>query len=78
MKDGGEVNYQEGGEVNVPQFLRRPEDDMQEEEFKLQDVTQIDVEEPDPFPKRDRSVVAVSIVPSANVTSSVPKVLLIL
>jgi hypothetical protein len=53
--EGGEVNYQEGGEVNVPQFLRRPEDDMQEEEFKLQDVTQMDVEEPDPFPKRDRS-----------------------
>jgi len=66
--EGGEVNYQNGGEVNVPQFLRRPEDDMQEEEFKIQDVTQMDVEEPDvdpevqdletrpdPFPKRDRS-----------------------
>ena len=53
--EGGEVRYQEGGEVDVPEYLRRPEEDIEEEEFKVEDVTEMDLEEPDPFPKRDRS-----------------------
>ena len=60
--EGGEVRYQEGGEVyDVPEYLRRPEEDFEEEDFRVEDVTQMDLEEPDPevepspFPKRDRS-----------------------
>ena len=53
--EGGEVRYQEGGEVDVPEYLRRPEEDIEEEEFKVEDVTEMDLEEPDPFPKRERS-----------------------
>ena len=53
--EGGEVRYQEGGEVDVPEYLRRPEEDIEEEEFRVEDVTEMDLEEPDPFPKRDRS-----------------------
>ena len=60
--EGGEIRYQEGGEVyDVPEYLRRPEEDFEEEDFRVEDVTQMDLEEPDPevdpspFPKRDRS-----------------------
>ena len=38
--EGGEVRYQEGGEVDVPEYLRRPEEDIEEEEFKVEHVVQ--------------------------------------
>ena len=45
--DGGEVKYQEGGEVyDVPEYLRRPEEDIVEEDFRIEQV----VEEPEPEP----------------------------
>ena len=45
--DGGEVKYQEGGEVyDVPEYLRRPEEDIVEEDFRIEQV----VDEPEPEP----------------------------
>ena len=44
--------FQTGGEVDdVPEFLRRPPEDRQPEDFRIQDVTEMDVEEPKPEPK---------------------------
>tara|TARA_R100001510_G_C7653888_1_gene212401 strand:- start:696 stop:3230 length:2535 start_codon:yes stop_codon:yes gene_type:complete len=45
--EGGEVRYQEGGEVyDVPEYLRRPEEDIEEEDFQIEQV----VQEPEPEP----------------------------
>ena len=45
---GGEVkHYEEGGEVyDVPEYLRRPEEDIVEEDFRIEQV----VDEPEPEP----------------------------
>tara|TARA_Y100001938_G_scaffold12697_1_gene15853 strand:- start:1756 stop:4698 length:2943 start_codon:yes stop_codon:yes gene_type:complete len=63
--EGGEIGYQNGGEVfDVPEYLRRPEENIEEEDFRIEDVTQMELEDPevqdletrpDPFPKRERS-----------------------
>ncbi len=43
--------FQTGGEVDdVPEFLRRPPEDRQPEDFRIQDVTEMDIEEPEPKP----------------------------
>jgi len=53
MSDEEQIQgFQTGGEVDdVPEFLRRPPEDRQPEDFRIQDVTEMDVEEPEPEPE---------------------------
>ena len=57
--EGGEIRYQEGGEVyDVPEYLERPKQN-DPQDFMLEDITETEVDEiesrPDPFTKRERS-----------------------
>jgi hypothetical protein len=57
--EGGEIRYQEGGEVyDVPEYLQRPKQN-EPQDFMLEDITETEIDEiesrPDPFRKRERS-----------------------